>query len=186
MAVTFNMTAFTDGFPFTLPLSRFISPLESGCCARNPAAVPWHVSCDYIFLTEPEYCRFSCGSGAVRASGNAEQPTGKTKGAVGKDKQVFAQVSVHASSSRMGHRHARHRIDRHPGFTVSGCIADLASQPKLGLLPEWRVGPDPFDPAHPTSVGPHIGGRIVCTHLQQMIQARRLPGQNRKWIGQAS
>jgi len=92
MAVTFNMTAVTDGFPFTLPSSRLISLLKSSCCARNPAAAPWHVRCDYIFLTEPESCRFSCGSGAVRANGNAEQPAGKTKGAVGKDKQVLRKA----------------------------------------------------------------------------------------------
>ena len=57
--------------------------------------------------------------------------------------------------------HVRNDFDRRLDFDVAGCSAHLASQPTVGLLPEWLAWLDPFDSDHPGTVGPVLGGRNV-------------------------
>jgi hypothetical protein len=40
----------------------------------------------------------------------------------------------------------------------------------VGLLPEWRTWPDPFDSDHSASAGPDLGGRNVSYQPQKMVQ----------------
>jgi hypothetical protein len=47
----------------------------------------------------------------------------------------------------------------HPfGSDAVGGITHVAAQQELGVLPEWRTGPGPADPAHSAAHGPDITG----------------------------
>jgi ABC-type transporter Mla MlaB component len=65
--------------------------------------------------------------------------------------------------------HVRHNFDRRRDFTVTGCIACVASQPAVGLLPEWRAWPDLPDSDHPVTDGPFVGDGTIwwCTEPGQ-------------------
>lgn len=52
--------------------------------------------------------------------------------------------------------YVRNGIDRRRDFAASRCTANLASQPPVGLLSEWRSWLDPLDFDHPATVRPVI------------------------------
>jgi hypothetical protein len=58
-------------------------------------------------------------------------------------------------------QYVRNDIDRRLGFAMSRCTANLASQPSVGLLSEWRAWLDTFDFDHPVTVRTSLGGRNV-------------------------
>jgi len=66
-------------------------------------------------------------------------------------------------AGRYGEKEKRHgnHIDRRRHSALAGGTAHVASQPTVGLLPQWRAWPDSFDFDHPARVGPVIGGRYV-------------------------
>jgi hypothetical protein len=67
-------------------------------------------------------------------------------------------------------RYVGNYFDRRSGLDVIGRSAHLASQPAVGVLPEWRTRPDPFDSNHSASAGPNLGGRNVSYRPQKMVQ----------------
>ena len=67
--------------------------------------------------------------------------------------------------------HVRNNFDRRFGFAVTGCASDVASQPTVGLLSEWRAWPDTFDSDHLATAGPDLGGRNVRYHVKQRFSA---------------
>jgi len=120
----------------------------------------------------------------LQTNDKVEQITGKALEKTGQGEEILGrQASIRLLKNKENH-HAGHNLDRHPDFNVSGGIAHMAAQPQLGLLPEWRVGPDPVDPAHPAAVGPHLVGRIDGSGLQSWVQELRLTGNNRKRVDQ--
>ena len=64
----------------------------------------------------------------------------------------------------------RYYFDRHHNFDAFGRTAHVASQPKLGLLSEWRAWLNPFDSDHPVTVGPVISGRNVCVKCRRWFK----------------
>ena len=122
----------------------------------------------------------------MEANGKVEQISGKAQKKIGRARRFSSRYASIRHLKNKENRYGRHNLDRHPDFAVSGCIAHMASQPQLGLLPEWRVGLDPVDSAHPAPVRPHIGGRIDCSGLQPSVQELWLTGHNRKRTGQGS
>lgn len=68
-------------------------------------------------------------------------------------------------------QYVRNYFDRRRGFDVARCPAHLASQSRVGLLPEWRTWLDSFDSDHSDAVGPVLGGRNVFCHMQKLVQA---------------
>jgi len=63
--------------------------------------------------------------------------------------------------------HVRNYINRCFGFAVARCFANMAPQPKMGLLPEWRDWLDFVDFDHSAPDGPVVAVRIVCSHMRQ-------------------
>lgn len=61
-------------------------------------------------------------------------------------------------------------FDRRRGLDVIWRAPHLASQPAVGLLPEWRTWPDSFDSNHSASAGPDLGGRNVSYQPQKTVQ----------------
>lgn len=53
------------------------------------------------------------------------------------------------------------RRHRSPGARF---LTDLGAQSPMGLLPEWRVGFDPFDPPPAGADGTYLGG-CICWRL---------------------
>ena len=55
-------------------------------------------------------------------------------------------------------RYVRNNIDRCRDFDADRGSAHMASQPAVGLLPEWRAWTDLFDSDHPVTDGPAVSG----------------------------
>ena len=55
-------------------------------------------------------------------------------------------------------KYVRNYFNRRRDFDVTWCTPQLASQPTVGLLPEWRAWLGPFDSDHTVTVGPDLGG----------------------------
>ena len=60
---------------------------------------------------------------------------------------------------RKEERYARNYLDRRLSFGTVGCNTGLASQPRLGLLPERGDRRDPGDSGHPAALGSALGGQ---------------------------
>jgi hypothetical protein len=69
-------------------------------------------------------------------------------------------------------RYVGNYFDRRLGLDVIWRAAHLASQPAVGVLPEWRTWPDPFDYYHSASAGPDLVGRNVGCQPQKMVQSQ--------------
>jgi hypothetical protein len=63
------------------------------------------------------------------------------------------------SGGKQEERYACNYFDRGRVFDAVGCTAPLASQPTVGLLPEWRSGLGPRDSPHPAASGPALSSR---------------------------
>ena len=85
--------------------------------------------------------------------------------------KAIERMRLRAVHSGKGEHHVRKDIDRHLDFDVAGRTTHVASQPELGLLPEWRDWLDPFDSDHPAAVGPDLAGRHLGRHMRKMVQA---------------
>lgn len=50
---------------------------------------------------------------------------------------------------------------------AGGCNTQVAAQPRVGLLSEWRDWLDPFDPDHPDAFGSFLDSRsyVTCGRL---------------------
>ena len=57
--------------------------------------------------------------------------------------------------------YVRNNFDCRRDFDVDWCSAHMASQPAVGLLPEWRAWLDLFDSDHPVTYGQVVSGLIV-------------------------
>ena len=57
-----------------------------------------------------------------------------------------------------------HRLDSDAGR----CNTRLASQPKVGVLPQWRARSDPAHPAHPAAFRPNIRRRCTCLPTKKL------------------
>ena len=73
-------------------------------------------------------------------------------------------------SSKKEKRYVGNYFDRRRALDVIWRTAHLASQPAVGVLPEWRTWPDPFDCDNSASAGPDLGGRNVSYQPQKMVQ----------------
>jgi hypothetical protein len=54
-------------------------------------------------------------------------------------------------------------FDRRFGVAVIGGAAHVASQPTVGLLPEWRAWLDYYGSDHPVTAGSDLGGSSILT-----------------------
>ena len=58
-------------------------------------------------------------------------------------------------------RYVRNDTDRRPDFALFRHTANVASQPSVGLLSQWRAWLDPFDFDHPLTARTPLGGRSM-------------------------
>jgi hypothetical protein len=63
--------------------------------------------------------------------------------------------------------HVGNYFDRRFGVAVIGGAAHMASQPTVGLLPEWRTWLDSYGSDHPVGAGSDLAGGNVCGYNRE-------------------
>ena len=79
----------------------------------------------------------------------------------------FCRQSAGSVSWKKEKRYVRNYFNRGLDFDDCGCPANVASQPAMGLLSEWRAWLDIFDPDYPAAYGAALGRQTKDGYREQ-------------------